>query len=309
MSVSVCVVGSIRMDFVVHASRFVQPGEILHADDFVIHPSGKGANQAVAASRMGADVTLIGCVGDDEWGSEMRGVLASAGVDLHAVRTCEKCHTGVGFITVVPGGANSIVSVPGANAQLSPEDIEGASRSLGEADVLVLQNEVSLETNLRAIEYVERPKTMVLYNASPAGEVHYDLLKLVDLLVVNQAEARQLVGDEEGDISPTGLARRLSSLGPERVVVTLGGQGAVHFNGEKMRTFEAQSVECLDITAAGDAFVGAMAVLRGNEARLEESVRYACAAGSLASTRQGAIPSLPTQEEVETFMGEMKSPA
>ncbi|HED64342.1 MAG TPA: ribokinase [Planctomycetes bacterium] len=303
MSTSVCVVGSIHMDLVVHAQRFARPGETLLGGAFDMHPGGKGANQAVAASRMGAQVSLVGCVGEDDWGSKMRGVLTAEGVDIQRVRTCEKSHTGVGVVTVVADGANTIVVASGANLRCSPEDVDNAAGAIGDADVLILQAELPLETNLRAMEIARNAGTRILFNAAPAEDLSPDVLSGVDLLVVNRGEAAALVGDDTGEVSPKGLARRLASFGPERVVVTLGAEGAVHFDGEDMRTFEAFDVECVDATGSGDAFVGALATLRAEGVPSKEAVKAACAAGALAATRAGAIASLPTREEVEELLG------
>ena len=301
MTSSVCVIGSIHMDLVVRAPRFPQPGETVLGDAFDMHPGGKGANQAVAASRMGAQVSLVACQGDDSWGSNLRGVLAAEGIDIQHVRTVETANTGVGIVTVVPDGENTVVVAPGANGELSPEDVDGASSLIADADVLLLQAEVPAETNARALELARKSETPVVFNASPGDGVQPDLMKHVDLLVVNRDEACAIVGDEEHEVSPSGLARRLASYGPDRVVVTLGREGAIHFNGKSIKNFSAFDVDCIDATASGDAFVGALATLRAEDARLKDAVRYACAAGALATTIAGAIPSLPSREAVEAL--------
>jgi len=302
MTSSVCVVGSINMDLAVRAPRFARPGETLLGDGFSMHPGGKGANQAVAACRMRAHASLVACLGDDDWGSELRGVLASEGVNIERVRTCERSHTGVGMVTVVPDGENSIVVASGANMRLTPEDVEKASSTIADADVLLLQGEVPEKANRRAIELARKSNTVILLNAAPATGISTDLLREVDVLVVNREEASGLVGDEEREVTSTGLARRLASFGPERVVITLGGEGALHFNGKEIKNFDAFPVECVDTTAAGDAFVGALAAVRAEGARLKDAVRYACAAGALATTVQGAIPSLPSRDAVESLV-------
>ena len=290
------------MDLVVRADRFARPGETVLGGGFDIHPGGKGANQAVAASRMGAQVTLVGCLGDDDWGSQLRGVLAAEGVDIQRVRTCEKGHTGVGIVTVVPDGENSIVVAPGANARCTTDDIDDASGLISEADVLILQAEIPFESNMRAIEIAKKSNTAILLNAAPAKGLSTEILRDVDLLVVNRDEASALVNDEEHEVAPTGLARRLASYGPDRVVITLGADGAIHFNGQEMKTFGAFPIDCVDGTGAGDAFVGALATMRAEGERLKDAVRYACAAGALAATVAGAIPSLPTRDAVETLI-------
>jgi len=302
MSCRICCVGSIHMDLVVRAPRFPECGETLMGGEFERYPGGKGANQAVAAGRMGAQVRMVGCLGDDSWGAAMRGALTVEGVDIQHVRTDEKHATGVAVVTVVPGGEHSIVVAPGANAHLMPDDLDQASGAIAEADVLIVQAEIPVETNLRAMEIAKNSNTAVVFNAAPAVGLDPELLKRVDLLVVNCAEARRLVGDDEGEVAPTGLARRLASYGPDRVVITLASEGAIHFNGQEMESFEAFPVECVDSTAAGDAFVGALAVLRSEGARLMDAVRHACGAGALAAGTAGAIPSLPTRDEVDALV-------
>ncbi len=299
MNARICVVGSLHMDLVVRSPRFPQPGETVLGESLSFHPGGKGANQAVAASRMGGRVTLIGCLGADEWGQSVRGVLAAEGIDLTHVKALERAHTGAGIITVVPGGENTIVVAPGTDAALTPEDVERASGAIADAEALLLQGELRAEVNLRAIEIARNSNTAVLYNAAPATALPEGFLRQVDLLVANKSEAGELVGDAAQEVAPAGLCRRLASLGPERVVVTLGREGAVHFNGREIAHCEAFPVEASDATGAGDAFVGALAVLRSEGARLKDAVRYACAAGALATSRSGAIDSLPARDEVE----------
>jgi ribokinase len=301
MPSSICVVGSINMDLVVRAPRPARPGETVIGGRFERFPGGKGANQAVTASRMGGQVSLVGRVGDDDWGSELRALCTAEGIDIHHVQTREGVHTGVGVITVLPDGGNSIVVAPGANALLTAADVDAAAKEISQADVLVLQCEVPAEANARAVELAGE-KTVVLLNAAPAQEVPPEYLKQVNLLVVNRVEASTLVGDLDQEISPAGLARRLASLGPDRVVVTLGAQGAVLFNGEEVEHFDGFAVDSIDQTAAGDAFVGALAVLRSESTRLKDPVRHGCAAGALATTVKGAVPSLPTREQVDEFL-------
>lgn len=302
MSRSVCVVGSINVDFVVRAPRFPRPGETLIGEAFETHPGGKGANQAVAASRLGAQVALVGCIGDDENGSRMRGFLAADGLDIHGVRTCPSCSTGVGVITVLPNGDNTIVVAPGANARITAEDVDAAAADITSADVLLLQGEIPPEANQRAIELAKQAGKRVIYNASPVNDANAELLKHVDVLVVNRDEACALIGDGSSDISPTGLARRLATLGPDRIVITLGAEGAVHFSGDELKTTPGFQTTCVDTTAAGDAFAAALAVQRAEGARLKDAVRYACAAGALAVCSVGAIPSLPTKEAVDELL-------
>jgi ribokinase len=288
------------MDLVVHAPEFPRPGESVLGARFASYPGGKGANQAVAAARLGARATLIGAVGGDEWGSELRSVLAAEGVDFEHVARLPDEPTGVAFIAVVPGGENAILVASGANMALTLEHVEAARASIEGADVLLLQNEVPAATNLRAAQIAAAANVRVVLNASPARELDPALLALVDVIVVNAAEARQLAGIEpDEDVSPGGIARRLASRGPELVAITLGAEGALFFDGETLVREPALPVVAIDTVGAGDAFVAALVVAhKGCGHRLAVSLRIACAAGSLATTVEGAIPSLPRREDV-----------
>jgi len=302
MSCPVCVVGSLDMDLVVRAPRFPQPGETVVGEGLEPQPGGRGATQAVAASRLGAQVSMVGCVGDDDWGSALRGVLTSEGVDIRGVRTFERTATGVAFVTVDPEGRRTTLLTPGANAKLTSADVEEARRTITAARVLLLACEVPHEANLRAVEIASHPDALVILNASPAVAVPAELLSQVDILVVDRAEAHALVGDTEGEVAPAGLARRLASLGPERVIVTLGRDGAVHFDGSEVKSFSAFQADAVDATAAGDAFLGALAVMRGEGARINEAIRFACGAAALSASVAGGLPSLPTREGVERLV-------
>lgn len=301
MSARVCVVGALHRDLVVRAGRFPVPGETVLGESFELFIGGKGANQAVAASRLGARVVLVGAVGDDEWGRAVRGALASEGIDLTHVESVAGTHTGVGVITVVPGGENTVVVAPGADLTLTREHIERASGAIAEADVLLVQGEFAPEVSLHAMEIARNSNTVVVYNAAPALALPEGFLRQVDVLVANRGEAAELLGDGAREIGPPGLARRLACLGPERVVLTLGSEGAFHFNGSELEHVDSFPIEAVDATAAGDAFVAALAVSRAEGARLKDAVRFACAAGALAATVPGAVPSLPTRDAVEAL--------
>ncbi len=306
MTSRVCVVGALHRDLVVRSTRFPQPGETVLGEDFALFIGGKGANQAVAASRLGARVVLVGAVGDDDWGRAVRGALASEGIDLAHVQNVPNVHTGVGVITVVPGGENTVVVAPGADLAISVEDVERAAGAISEADVLLVQGELRPEVTQHAMALARNSNTVVVYNAAPALALPEGFLQLVDVLVANRGEASELLGDAAREIGPPGLARRLACLGPEKVVLTLGSEGAFHFNGTELEHVEAFPVAAVDATGAGDAFAAGLAVLRSEGARLKDAVRFACAAGALAATVAGAIPSLPTREAVDALVRRRK---
>jgi ribokinase len=306
MSARVCVVGALHRDLVVRAPRFPVPGETLLGEDFALFVGGKGANQAVAAARLGARVALVGAVGDDEWGRAIRSALTCEGIDLTHVQSLARTHTGVGVITVVEGGENTIVVAPGADRAVTPDDVERASGVIADADVLLVQGELFPETTLRAMEIAKNSNTAVICNPAPAQPLPAGFLAQVDLLVANRGEAAELLGEGGAEIAPPGLARRLGALGPERVVLTLGAEGALHFNGTELEHVDAFPVDAIDATAAGDAFAAALAVARAEGARLKDAVRFACAAGALATTIAGALPSLPDRDAVEGLVSKRK---
>jgi ribokinase len=302
MTRRVCVVGALHRDLVVRSTRFPQPGETVLGSGFALHIGGKGANQAVAASRLRAQVALVGAVGDDEWGGAVRGALAGEGIDLTHVATVPRTHTGVGVITVVPGGENTIVVAPGADQAVTPTDVERASGAIAEADVLLCQGELPPAVTLAAVEIARNSNTLVIYNAAPATVLPEGFLAQVDFLVVNRCEAVELLGESAREVGPAGLARRLASLGPRRVVLTLGAEGALHFDGESLEHVDSFPVPAVDATGAGDAFAAGLAVLRSEGARLRDAVRFACAAGALAATREGAFAALPEREAVDALV-------
>ncbi|MEM7308121.1 MAG: ribokinase [Planctomycetota bacterium] len=302
MSGLVCVLGSINMDLVVQAPDFPRPGVTQLGATFATHPGGKGASQAIAASRLGAEAQLIGAVGDDEWGKDLRACLASEGVDIEHVARIPSVASGVGFVTVVEGGESGILVAPGANHALTAEHIDAAHADIAEADVLFLQNEVPAEVSLRAAEVAAAAGKKVVFNPAPAGDVPAELLEHVHLLVANRAEARMLSGCEE-DVSAAGIARRISARGPKLVAVTLGAEGALLFDGETVLREPAPEVETVDTVGAGDAFIAALGLSLATGTRMADSLRFACAAASLATTVEGAIPSLPNRADVEALLG------
>jgi ribokinase len=289
------------MDLAVRAPRLPRAGETLLGGPFGANPGGKGANQAVAAARMGAKIAMIGCVGDDAHGRELTDALRAEDIDTaHVVRRAD-CANGVAMITVAAGGENTIVVAAGANATLTPSDVERAGDAIRSSRMLVMQLETPLECVVRAAQIARDARVRVLLNAAPARELPRDLLAVLDFLVVNEGEARALLGEHRG-ASAEQIGRALLELGVGTAVVTLGERGAIAADLRRLVIQPAFAVRAVDTTAAGDAFVGALAasLVRGDE--LELAVRTGCAAGALAATVHGAIASLPRRADVERLL-------
>jgi ribokinase len=298
----VFVVGSINQDFVLSVERRPDPGETVTDAQLSKGNGGKGANQAAAAALLGADVKLLGRVGDDGLGQPLVEALADKGVDTSLIQAAPDWSTGTAFITVTPDGENAITVAPGANRSLSPDDIDEALGSIRGARVLVAQMEVPPEVVLRAVEVATRQGTRALVNLAPPTRVARELLEKVDPIVVNEHEAAFLLeNDVEGVDGALSAAPELLALGPKSVVITLGGDGAVFSDGASAKHVASPEVEVVDTTGAGDAFVGALAVQLARDASLEDAVAYAVRAGAAAVTKEGAQGALPTPETVEAF--------
>jgi ribokinase len=297
----IVVLGSLNMDLVVRATRFAQPGETIMGSDFLTAPGGKGANQAVAARRLGADVAIIGRVGDDAFGQVLRTGLAAEGLDVRLVDVTPSASTGVALITVDDSGENTIVVVPGANGLVDSEDLERALPAIADADALLLQLEVPLPVVMRAASHAHAARVAVILNAAPAQPLPSTLLPLVDYLVVNETEVIDLARPA-GD-TPEAAARALQARGARAVVVTLGAAGArlVSPDGTTVSAGGFR-VEAVDTTAAGDAFVGALAVALAEGATPVEALQFGNAAGAVTVTRPGAQPSLPTRAAVDALL-------
>jgi ribokinase len=298
------------MDLVVRAPHMPIPGETVIGSDFRTIAGGKGANQAVAAARLGAEVTMIGRVGDDDFGRAQLRNLGELGIDTTYVIVDPEAATGIALITLDASGQNSIVLVPGANMRLTKEDINAAQGAIIQSDVLVLQLESPLEVVTYAIDIVggvsdtdKAEEVKVILNPAPARPIPKETLARLDYLIPNESETALLTGIEVVDInSAKEAAEHLRDEGVGTVILTLGARGAFLASAEESVHVPGYKVEVVDTTAAGDAFVGGLAVALAQGQRLAGAVRYANAAGALAVTRLGAQPSLPTRQEVEEFM-------
>jgi ribokinase len=300
---SICVLGSCNMDLVAYVGRYPRLGETVTGDRFTTVPGGKGANQAIAAARAGGAVTMIGAVGRDAFGPEVRATLADAGVRLDLLREVDG-PTGTAHITVDAGGGNAIVVVPSANGTmlaLTPED----DRAIAAADVLVMQLELPLEVVAAGAAAARRAGTRVALTPAPVRPLPDTLMADVDLLLANEHEAAQLGlaadGAEPGD-ALAALLRRV----PE-AVVTLGGDGALYGGRDTppVRTPAAQ-VAAVDTTAAGDCFAGALVVAMAEGRPVRDALRWATAASGLSVQRRGASSSMPGRAEIEAFAATLR---
>lgn len=309
--ITVAVVGSVNTDLVVEVPRLPVAGETVLGSDMQVQPGGKGANQAIAAARLGARVSLFAATGDDDFGARVRAVLADEALDVSQVATIANVPTGTALIVVDPDGRNMITVAPGANHRLTESHL-ASLRHPGVA-VVLLQLEIPLATCREAARIARQAGARVVLNAAPLHDPHdpvlTELLPDVDVLVVNEGEARQLTGQPSpGDLTGwAGVAAGLRKLGPDAVVVTLGERGAVA--AEDGATYQQQTfdVAAVDTTGAGDAFCGALAVRLAHADPLPDAVRVACAAGALATTRIGAQSGLPTQAELDRLLDPRRS--
>lgn len=303
MAKKLLVVGSLNMDLIAQASRLPRPGETVLGGAFQTAPGGKGANQAIAAARLsaGVEVHLVGRVGDDAYGAALLDNLRRNGLSTRWVTRDPEASTGVALVTVDGSGQNTIVVCPGANARLEEADVTEALSAQGGAGALLIQLEIPLPTVAASIRKAHRLGVPVILNPAPAQPLPLDLLSAVDFLVPNESEAELLSGVPiDGDPRRAERAARvLLERGVSTVLVTLGAQGALLVNNERVRLFPAHRVKAVDTTAAGDAFLGGFAVrlLEGND--LDEAIDWGCRAGALAASRLGAQPSLPLLDEVE----------
>lgn len=292
------VVGSANADLVTAVDRHPSAGETVLGSDLAVHPGGKGANQAVAAARLGARAGLLARVGDDAHGRLLVDSLAAAGVDTSSVRS-GGAPTGVALITVGPSGDNTIVVSPGANHRLTPQDVADARELLAGASVVSLQLEIPLETVAAAARAAHSAGTRVVLNPSPPAPLPAEVLAACDPLVVNEHEARFLLGDAVGDADdPAAWAGALRELGPRSVVVTLGASGALLHGPDGVLHVPSPPVSAVDTTGAGDAFTGALAWRLGAGDSLQDAVRFAVRVGAASVTQAGAQSSFPTAAEL-----------
>jgi len=306
----VLVVGSLNADLVVRTARIPGPGETVTGSDLVIVPGGKSSNQAAAVGKLGGDVALLGCVGDDGNGTMLVESLKASGVDVSQVAVLDGVATGSAMIAVDDAGENCIIVSPGANGRLSAGDVDAADAffgSAGESSILTLCLEVSLEAVKAAARRARERGATVVLNVSPYAKVGADLLDLVDILVVNAHELADLtdqaefepLGDWTGVVEAT--RRALGEAGPDTVVVTLGAHGARTIavsSGEVSEPIPAPKIKPVDTTGAGDAFLASLAFRLAEGDTLDQACAFAVRVGAFAATGEGAQNSYPTAQQL-----------
>ncbi|MGW1585920.1 ribokinase [Streptomyces sp. NPDC002386] len=293
------VVGSANADLVIGVERRPAAGETVLGGDLAVHPGGKGGNQAVAAARLGARTALLARVGDDAHGRLLLDAQRAAGVDTAGV-LAGGAPTGVALITVDPSGDNSIVVSPGANARLTPADVRRAAGLLRASRVVSAQLEIPLETVVEVVRNLADGSRFVL-NPSPPRELPAEVLAACDPLIVNEHEARVLLGARGASGEPADWAPLLLARGPRSVVVTLGAAGALVCDSSGVTRVPSVRVDAVDTTGAGDAFTAALAWKLGSGAALPAAAAYAALVGAAAVTRRGAQESYPTAAEAEAL--------
>jgi len=300
---SIVVVGSSNTDLVVRAPRIPSPGETILGGNLEVVPGGKGANQAVAAARLGAAVTFVARIGTDAFGDRSIEGFRREGIDVRAIRRDPTRPSGAALIVVAEDGRNAIVVAPGSNAALSPEDVEAAADAIRAADVLVVQLETPVETVVRALDIARGSGVTTILNPAPARPLGRDVLALADWLTPNETEAASLSGLPVRSMADAeAAARALRAQGAGGVIVTLGAEGALAVWEGGTLHVPAPRVAAVDTVAAGDAFNGALAVAFGEGRGMAAAIWFACAAGTASVTRRGAQPSLPTRDEVEVVL-------
>lgn len=299
----ILVIGSANIDLVTRVPRCPRPGETLIGSSFATIPGGKGANQAVAAARLGARTYFAGCVGQDSFGTLLRETLAESGVDVTYLKIHPSEPTGTAVIFVAEEGQNSIAVTPSANLGLTPADIRTLEPLFREADALLMQLEVPLETVDAALGMARGAGTLSILDAGPAQRVGEAIVSKADVVSPNETEAEAMTGIRVDDLAGAGeAAAQLRDMGAREVVMKLGARGALYLGPEGTVHVPAFEVDVVDTTAAGDAFTAALGIAWPTMSDRYDAIRFANAAGALAATVAGAQPSMPTREAVEALL-------
>ena len=294
----ILVIGSLNIDFVINVDKMPLPGETITGRDFSLVCGGKGANQAYAAAKLGGNVSMIGAVGNDEYGKMLINNLESVGVDTTGIKVLD-CDTGRAFITVDSTGENSIVVVKGANGLVSKELIDEKIDLIDAADIIVMQLEIPLDV-VRYVAGIARKKDkVVILDPAPAVDLDDDLLRNIDIIKPNETELERLCGFEiNNDEDVVSGALTLIDKGVEKVIVTLGDKGSMYVDYNIDKKYDAFNVEVIDTTGAGDAFTGALAKSLVDNRDISDAIKYAHFVSSIVVGKKGAQTSIPSEKEV-----------
>lgn len=305
----ILVIGSLNMDLVVNVKHMPQIGETLLADRLEFIPGGKGANQAYALGKLGADVTMLGAVGNDSYGDIQIDGLKAVGVDTTHIARINGVNTGIALINVNEHGDNSIIVVQGANKYVSKEYIDRNLKVIEESDIVIFQLEIPIETVTYAAKKAkELGKTVILDPAPAPDDLPAELLSNVDIIKPNETELVKLTGIEEVDSCISKAVDSIKKQGVKTVIVTLGGKGSfVSAQNDVIKYISTQDVKVIDTTAAGDSFIASMALYLSKGKDIISAVEFANNVASISVTRKGAQSSMPSMEEVEKYISEMGS--
>jgi len=299
----VIVLGSLNMDLVVTTDRLPTPGETLKGGAFATYPGGKGANQAVGAARLGCDVSMMGRVGDDDFGQSLINILAMENVDTSGISLDSSEKTGIAIICVDSNGENTIVAVYGANMACGSQEIEATAERISESSVLLLQNEIPAFTSQSISARCKEIGTTIVWDPAPASNEHIHLLQVSDFVTPNEIEATALAGIEVSTVdSAIKACEIISSMGKATPIIKMGDLGVVYMDAHGIKHQIGFEVDAIDTVAAGDAFNAGFAVALTEGLNVNGAVRFACAAGALATTKYGAQSAMPFRNEVDSFL-------
>ncbi|MBE2240783.1 MAG: ribokinase [Caldilineaceae bacterium] len=301
---AICVVGSINLDMNAYVERFPRPGETLHGDRFTTGYGGKGANQAVMTARLGGAVTMIGRVGDDIFGSDMRRNLASEGIHTDFVLPSQGVSSGVAVITIDENGQNNIVVIAGANGLVSPEDVEHARGAITGAQVLLCQMEVPMAANLAALRIAQAAGVVTIFNSAPvSSEIPREAYQLTDIFCPNESESELLTGLPVHTLDDARLAAAvILERGAKAALITLGTRGCLYVTATEDEHIPVQAVNAVDTTGAGDAFVGSLAYCLASGSSMRDAITRANAIAAISVQAPGAQSSYPRRDQLPAWL-------
>ncbi|MDG3581154.1 ribokinase [Galbibacter pacificus] len=298
----IVVIGSSNTDLISKMEHFPIPGETIEGESFFQTMGGKGANQALAAHKLGGNVQFVTSLGKDSNGKSTMKYYKRAQLDVSLSLVTDEIPSGTAMIWVDGKGENSIVINSGANKMLSSTYIDKIQKVIAEAYMVVLQLEIPYETVKRVCEIASRNKTKIFFNPAPAQRIDAEIIKMTDILVVNETEARIISGEKSGKLEQDEMIDRLRAMGAKTVILTLGKKGSIFKDGRTVISVPAFSVNAVDSTAAGDVFCGAIAAELSKGSSWENALEFATAASAISVTKMGAQPSIPTEKEVLEFL-------